>query len=151
VTTSTEHELAGINVTTSTLDEARHALGEPARRATHDLLGSDLRGAFTLAHVEWNLGDVALAVITRVAVDHECPEEVVAVRVIGRGLGHQTGAGLKTGDSVEEAVACYGPPQSADPLWFRFSDGGRLMALVRSGRIFAIHLWSPWLAGRHPV
>jgi len=149
VAPKTEHELAGINVTTSTLDEARKALGEPTRRATHDLLGSDPRGAFTLAHVEWNLGDVALAVVTRVAVDHECPEEVVAVRVKGPGLGHQTSAGLKPGDSVDEAIACYGAPQSEDPLWFRFSDGGRLMAVVQSGRICEIHLWSPWLAGRH--
>ena len=43
-----------------------------------------------------------MAVVSRVAVDHESPEEVVAIRVSGRGLGYQTGAGLRLGDSLGE-------------------------------------------------
>ena len=146
-TASTEHELAGIDVTRDDLDKAYAAFGKPTRRDTHDDLCSDHRGAFTLAHVEWNLGDVSVAVVSRVAVDHDLPEEVVAIRVSGRGLGYQTGAGLRLGDSLAEAIARYGPPDSMEQPSFRLADGGRISLQVREGQVAEIQVMSPWLAG----
>lgn len=145
-TVNTEHQLAGLDVTRHTLEDACRAFGMPSLRDTHDLIESDSRGAFTLAHVEWGLGDVTVAVVTRVRMDDESAEEVVAIRVSGRGMDYQTGAGLRVGDTMADAIVRYGPPSRADPSSFRLADGGYLSLVVRADQVIEIQLMSPWFA-----
>jgi hypothetical protein len=141
----TEHLLAGVDVTQSTLADALRAFGAPTSRDTHDLVNVDAHGAFTLAHTTWGLGDVTVHAVTRVSLQ-DAAESVVGLRVAGKGLGFQTGAGVQAGDIVSSVLERYGLPGRTDPLCYDFTDGGSLIIRVESDHVVELQLMSPWLA-----